>query len=69
MNILNDQFLGVLDDSVARATAERDLEECEAIETLDISTEQKCGRLLKLIGHDVLLHSTSESVTTRTTHE
>jgi hypothetical protein len=53
MNILNDPFVEVFDRFEARERAETELGEVDAIESSDISAEEKCQKLFKLLGHDV----------------
>ena len=53
MNLLNDPFVEVVDRIDAKERAEAELEEIDAIESSDISAEEKCQKLYKLLGHEI----------------
>ena len=53
MNLLNDPFVKVFDRFESRGRAEVELEEIDAIESSDLSAEEKCQQLFKLLGHEI----------------
>jgi hypothetical protein len=53
MNLLNDPFVEAFDRNDAKERAESELEEVDAIESSDISAEEKCQQLFKLLGHEI----------------
>jgi hypothetical protein len=53
MNLLNDPFVEVFDRFESKGRAEVELEEIDAIESSDLSAEEKCQQLFKLLGHEI----------------
>jgi hypothetical protein len=53
MNLLNDPFVAVFDRFEAKERAEADLDAVEAIESSDISADEKCQQLFRLLGHEM----------------
>ncbi len=53
MNLLNDPFVEVFDRFEARERAEAELDEVDAIESSDMSADEKCQHLFKLLGHEI----------------
>lgn len=53
MSLLNDPFVEIFDRYEARDRAEAELEEVDAIESSDLSADEKCQQLFKLLGHEI----------------
>lgn len=61
MNILDDPFVKIFDHGETKSRAETELDEVEAIESSDITAEEKCEKLFDLLGQTIAVGTDGRS--------